>query len=237
MGAYLLWTGANSPRPGFLAFDVTPNIMATWMVTATDSPVERGPNVSDHIRQELDTATIDVFVSNAPLHGGNHINPNAKRGDFEGITLDIPHFKGPINTLGKLLGAAIDKLFGTDKPPTRALLLQFDREFDAVQETLDALRKLQGEGQLVEVITPHWTCPSMIVTNVRPAKQAADGTGSRISIDLKQIRIVETKRTLAPIPSEPRAKAIVKGGFAGYGEGGDYQTRLKDKSLLKGLTG
>lgn len=235
MGAYILWQGANSPRPGYLGFDVTTNITATWMVTATESPVERGPNVSDHVRRELDTATIDVFVSNAPIHGGNHVNPNAKRGDFEGITLDVPQFKSPINTLGKLLGAAIDKLFGTAKPPTRALLLQFSEEFDAVQETLGVLRKLQGEAQLVEVITHHWSSESMIVTGVRPGKNAPDGTGSRISIDFKQIRIVDTKRTLKPVPAEPRAKSIAKAGRSD-GTTSDYQTRIKGKSVLKGLS-
>lgn len=232
MGAYLTWKASK----GFLAFDVVTSETITKTSVSTDSPVETGANVSDHVRSELDRVTLEVFVTNAPIQGGNHVNPYSKRGDFEGITLAIPKYRQPFNSLSALINAGISALsnliFGPPSPP-RAVLLQFSEEFNAVQETWNVLDQLRQQATLISVIAPNWSSESMIIDSLSMPRTSIEGDGAKISISFKQIRIVETKQTLAPVPAEPRAKGVAKAGAAG----GKPVTSPVEKSTMVSLFG
>lgn len=237
-GAYLSWKATTKSPGGLLQFDAVTSESLVFGSTVTEFPVEEGANVADHVRENLDHVSLDVFVTNHPIDGKNRVNPDLPdRGSVESVLLDIPVFKRPINSLSSAISAglgALSRLIFGDKDPDRATLLTFSQKFSATGETYEVLRQLVGEKRIVEVVTRDWYCDSMIVENVTKPRARADGSGARFTIELKQIRIVETLQTFAPVPAEPRGKGIAKAGAVGANPASDP---TKKKSILKGLVG
>lgn len=237
MGAYILWRATDKAPAGSLSFDAVTSETVVFGSTVTEFPVESGANVSDHVRENLDTISLEVFASNHPVHGGNHVNPDSPRGDVQSVLLDIPVFQRPINSLSAAISAgvgALSKLIFGEKDPLRAQLLSFSSSFSATQETYDKLRQLKAEKRIVEVITRDAYLDSMILENVTMPRTPAEGSGAKFSLEFKQIRIVETLQTFAPVPAEPRGKGVAKAGAVGGNPAADAE---KKKSILKGLLG
>lgn len=218
MGAYLMYgTGA----PTTMRFDVVVSETHHFSNNVTEHPVEKGPNVTDNVRAELDIVTLEVFVSNAPISTGNLLKPGI-RGSFNTLKLDIPEYKAPLaptpGAAFNAIGNAITSIVGSDKKVDGALTLQFAQPFDSVTEIFTELRRLRDTAQIVKAITPHWDYESMVITSVDMPRTAAEGTGARISIELKQIIQVETKRTAEPVPTQVRGKKKKNQGTKGATE-------------------
>lgn len=225
-GAYITWRATDQGPGGVLRFDAVTAETFISSATATEFPVEQGANVSDHVRKNLDKLTMEVVVSNTPIHGYHLLSAHGTRGRMQSVTLDIPQAKRGFG-LSALIGRVVD-LFKS-KPATKASVLVFDTPFIATAETLDALVQLQTEGRLIDIVSRDWYLESMIIENITAPRTPDLGTSAKFTIDFKQIRIVETRQTTAPVPAEPRAKGIANGGTAGSKDAkGD-----RKKSLLK----
>ena len=222
MGAYLVY-GKGVPKT--MRFDVVVSETHRFANSVTENPVETGPNVTDNVRAELDTISLEVFVSNAPIGTGNLLKPGL-RGQYTKLKLDIPEYKAPLApTPGAVFGAvtdavgsAVDSITGSNKKPDGAVTLQFSQEFDSVAEVLTELRKLRDTAEIVKVITPHWDYSSMVVLSVDMPRTSAEGDGARFTIELKQILQVETKRTSEPVPTQTRGKKKKNSGTKGAAE-------------------
>lgn len=227
MGVVLTWKATDKGPGGTAQFDIVVSENLVYSSTITEFPVESGANISDHVRPNLDTLTLDVMVSNTPLHGDNLLT-GGTRGDITGIELEIPQPKRSLLGLTNLINAGLSLLAGPKAPP-KAQVLAFDADFSATGETLDQLRQLQREARLVDVISRDWFLENMVIVNVTAPRNAADGSCARFNIEFRQIRIVETKQTTAPVPSEVRGKATVN---AGKQDGKDASQK---KSFAKSL--
>jgi hypothetical protein len=211
MGTFLSWKGTDTSEGGSLEFDVTLMSSITKRATPTSLPVERGANVSDHVREELDSVSLEVFVSNSPISPKNNVNPADTRGFLNAVVMDVATYTPPLNSLSRLI-SKIGSLFSGPKPKPKALLLSFPSEFSAPTETFDVLTQLLEEKRLVNVFARDWIADDMVITSVTNPQTFEEGDGAKISIELQHIRIVETVRVTSPVSEEPRAKSPVSAG-------------------------
>lgn len=224
MGTYLEFDGLP------LHFDAVTNEQTELSAKVTEHPVEEGANVSDHIRDELDKITLEVFVSNAPIKDVNGVygldltavellEVEGKEAVLKGKQLDIPKFRPiPItpgaaiqalsSAVGDLLSdATVAQLYGQTEPKKiegAALVHSWGTKFNAVTDVVGLLNDWKKKGVVGKVITPWKTFPSMVIDKVATVRNAPTGDAAVVSITFKEIRLVESKLVTAPVPTEPR---------------------------------
>ena len=200
-----------------VTFDVIESESYETTSQITDHPVEVGINITDHVRKLPDRVSIIGYVSNQPIIE----NPFTKRGVFETRKIEAPQYSIPLEpTPGSLyrnLISAIDgALFGAQS--RNATLLAFSEPFNAIAETYETLLDLQAGGVFVEVVTPLvGSMPEMVIERVAAPRTAGD-SGVAFSIDLRQLRVVESGQVAAPpVPKDnvPGGKPLVNKGAQG----------------------
>lgn len=194
-----------------LFFDVVEKENLKHTATATEHPVEDGPDISDYVRSGLDTISLEVFVSNTPVKDVN----NLYNGQVAGLELRVPKAEKKIPVMpGAAVNASIDAISNAINPPEpwKAVVLQFPEKFDNVAFILGQLIDWKERGVVGKVITTHRTYPSVYITGIDMNRDATTGDGASISIELKQIRIVEAKMITAPVPTEERGKIMKNKG-------------------------
>jgi hypothetical protein len=208
----------KAPQEAYLEFEDTPFFFDVvekeslkHTATATEHPVEEGANVSDHVKDNLDTVLLDVFVSNTPVRDVN----NLYNGQVSGLELKVPKAEKSVAIMpGALMNAGLDALSSLINGPEewKAIVLQFPEKFDNVAFVLNTLLDWKSRGVVGKVITTHRTYPSVYITGVEMNRDATTGDGAAITIELKEIRIVEAKLITAPIPTEERGKTMKSKG-------------------------
>lgn len=201
----LMYNATDKAPGGVMGFDAVLSSTLDTSTTVTEYPVESGANVSDHARMNASKVMLEVFVTNTPM---TDIDPLTQktRGAVNSVVLDIPKAPGPKN-LYTLLAAGVSAIFGGSPEPTKALVLTFDNAFLATQDTLSLLTQLQREARLIQVVTRDWYQENLVIESISAPRNPEDGGAARISITLKEVRIVETE--IAQIPLEPRLKKPV----------------------------
>lgn len=208
----------SPPKPAYLDFedlplyfDVVEKESLKHTATATEHPVEEGSNVSDHVRDNLDVVTLEVFISNTPITDVNQLY----NGQVAGLELDVPRYDKPIAVMpGAAINAGLDAIASAISGPQqwKAMVLQFPEKFNNVGFIFNTLIDWKQRGVLGKVITPHRTYESVVITNVEMSRDAASGAGGAISLEFKEIRLVEAKLITAPIPTEDRGKIMKSKG-------------------------
>lgn len=195
-----------------IKFDAVTQETHTLKNQITDHPVEKGANVTDHVRADLDTITLEVFVSNQPITPDNRFSLDA----------------GTVGGVGA-------SFIGVDRSVN---VLQFDEMIDWVSETYSKLRQLRDDATQVHVVTRLWDYTDMIVQEVSIPRTAQEGDGAKMSITFKQLRLVESKLVPAPIVTEPRAKkATDKGAKNTKDDAANSPKQSVASKLLDGLKG
>ncbi len=203
--AYLEFEG--SP----LYFDVVEKEGLRHSATTTDHPVEKGADVSDHVRDMPDEVTLEVFFSNSPIKDVNDLY----NGRVAGLDLKVPKAEKQVAIMpGAALNAGLDALSDFINGPQqwKAMTLQFPEKFDNVAFVLSSLLDWKTRGVLGKVITPHRTYESVVIIGVESNRDAGTGDGCPITISLKSIRLVEAKLITAPVPTEERGKTLKSKG-------------------------
>lgn len=212
-GAYLL-----PQNGGAIYFDVVEDETVERDASVTDHPVEQGANVTDHYRVKPNTIKLEAFVSQEPIDPAVH--PNGQ-GSFQGAQLSLPAYPDIAfgSNLAAILvnpiGSAIRQLRG---PPSSVNVnsLQWAVAFDSLTDLLNSLEALRSNATLVDVATKSWYYGSYLLGAVTTKRNAATGTGTKVSITLKQVRIVSTSKVAAPVVTNPSdAPAVSKGNQYG----------------------
>lgn len=209
--AYLAWTSAGG-TPGHLYFDAVLGETHRFSAQVTTNPVESGVDITDNVRADLDKITLEVYVSNSPIDAGSLTDQGERDGGGKNLVkLEVPEYKAPLApTPGAVFGAvgdAIGSLIGGNKKVEGAEVITFPTKFSSVNQVIQQLRALRDTGQIIQVMTPHWDYQSMLITSVEMPRTLAEGDGAKFSIELSEIRVVESKRTdkPVPVPTQPRA--------------------------------
>ncbi len=233
MGAYLTWTPKVGPAKS-LFFDAVTEEAQDLASTATEHPVEEGANIADHIRDELERCSLEVFVSNQPVYDWNN-----KGGKVSSVPIKLQKFKPPLaptpgavfGAIGSAVKAGVGALLGGNREYA-AQVLQFKQSFNAVSDTLTVLETLKKSRQLVNVVIPSKTYENMLIEKVHVSRNASTGDGAKFHLEFKQLRMVEAKIVNAPIPTEIRGATMKTKGAQGPK---NAKAETQKKSIAKGL--
>lgn len=216
--AYILRDGGDPVR-----FDVITQETHTLTNDITEHPVESGANVTDHVRSQLDTIALEVFVSNAPISPESRFEFGLDDGNV--APLDLQPAAGAGTSLDKRLNGR------------SAIVLQFDQPINFVAQTYNVLRFMKETAELVTVVTRLWDYDNMVIKDVTVPRTSAEGDGAKMTVTFKQVRLVETKLVTAPTPTEVRGKASVDKGAKGGKDSKDgTDDQSKKKSILAAAT-
>lgn len=205
--AYLQFDGTD------LYFEAVLSESAEHMVTATEHVVEEGANITDHVRENPRRVTLEVFLSNTPITVAGPLDMQIT---FE--TLDVPkrESNGPIGiTPGALIqagAAAISNLLNGAKTYRAAVLKAQAPGPKVVREVMQLLEGWQSSKTLGKVYLPWRTYESMIIEKLTPTRDPTTGDAAKVSIEFREIRLVEARLVSAPKPTEIRGKKAVSKG-------------------------
>ena len=228
--AYLVWQEDDTEE---IRFDAVLSESHELMSEVTENAVEKGSNVTDHVRKSPERLSLEVFI-------GNHPNTEIDGGEFKVLDLEIPQYQIPLApTPGSLtrnavavvegIGSAISDLISG--APTLTTL-QFSKTLTRYKVTVEKLSKIRDKAILLRAITAIREYENLILERFAPVKTPDDGDGYTISLDMRVIRIVETKLVKAPLIAVPRANLKIPKGIQNPLDGEGKST----KSLLKKLT-
>lgn len=173
-----------------LAFHATTGEFHTENSTITDSPVEDGSIISDHVIHDPVTFSFEAMITESPSVVDFY-------GNGEDVTNDVPIpnvvFPGIV-----LPGSVTVRGFG--RPDWRDKSL--------VAEMADRLTALRTGAIPCTVLTSSREYGSMLVIHVElPRGPKSLGAGT-FKVDMRQLSIVNTATVNAPVPKEPRGEKI-----------------------------
>lgn len=206
-GVYITWAG------GDVYFDVTLSETHTTNALVTEHPVEKGANVTDFVRKNLDKIAFEVFVSNSPINERLYTG-----GSFTTKKLEVATYTRPfIPTPGAILSAGVDALKSlfSEAQPSNASVLIFDSPEDNVLKTKQKLTDILENATLVSVVTPHWFYQNMLLDEFTMPRSPETGTGAKFSLSFRQLRVVESLKVSSPEPVEKRGTPPASKGQKG----------------------
>ena len=163
----------------------------------------------------------NVLLSGDNLYTGPVPPPQTRIDPHEYLSLNSPLSLGGLVGSAARAIAAIGPVFvqvgvqPTEHPDTFASVLTFPEAFSATIETYDALTQLQDDATLVSVILRDSVHDDMLIVGISKPRSVDTGDGAEFTVQLQQVRIVQTKTTTSPIPTEPRALSPVSRGSTG----------------------
>lgn len=239
MSAYLEWVpvqGAFATSVGFLtqpkhlAFDCTVSITHQGTADITEHPVEKGADITDHAKKNVGRFSMEAFITNSPIYD----NDFSGEGSVYGKSLPLPQttnafapqrpplitwdlWFNPLPFVGfsVTVGRAIPDMglpAAQNAPSAVAQTLSWSADFETVRETRRILEELQTSVQIISVITPEKVYENMILESFIMAKDKDTGDGANVTLEFRELRIVETKLLAAPVPSIPRGSLPVSKG-------------------------
>jgi len=210
-----------------LEFDATVRELHTSQLTVTEHPVEKGANVSDHVRKELARLTVEVLVTNHPLTAAITSGMGGVTGSVRNLDLplraleetrqqrsltfpkktelpiSVPLAGAAIQATGLLDGSetvTVHTRTTTEAPDgATAQVLRFDGPFDRVRSLFEELKGLQDSAILVTAHTTVAEYENMMLANLTAPREVKDGGSIRFTFDLKEVRFVTSKTVKAPI--------------------------------------
>jgi hypothetical protein len=196
MSAYLHITRADGVRT--IRFDASLREGHEGDAQVTTHPVEKGADPADHVRIGPRKFSFDAFVSNTPIDVPE-TNMDGVSGRVSGVALDVPAppFSPPIGVPG--IGA-IAKVAGITgpKPNVKANVLNFSGPFNRIQSVLSELWEIFDAVELIAVDTFVKRYENMVISRLSAPRTAETSGGLTFTIEISEIRVVETKTVPAP---------------------------------------
>lgn len=173
--------GFQGKESGNDLFLVDATISDNYDITSevSDSPVEDGPDVSDHARIKPITYSIEGEISETPLN---------LAASLQALTTTLGATVGrELGGFGQSVGGAAGGLFG-------ARLLQ--ESSNPAKVARDKLEELIQNRIIFTIVTKNKRLEDMILTSIRFPRTQGDGKKLKFSATAKQIRIVKSQTVL-----------------------------------------
>jgi hypothetical protein len=192
----IAWTGADGQTYS-VSLDATTGQNHEATNTVTEHPVESGSSMSDHIRPDLDTLTLEGVITNTPLFLPTDHTDGAREIDveIEGVASGV---RIPLPVVGSLVGNI------PITPTPKGVVRGYDPAFDRISACYASLLKLRNEGVLCRVITHLRHYDSMAIRRLGVTLDGATGHSLPLSLEFVQIRIGSTEEV--PVPEIPRTR-------------------------------
>jgi hypothetical protein len=195
MATTLTWeTGGRSVA---VTLDAAPSQGFEITAEPTEHAVERGADITDHVRPGPDTITLEGVITNTPMVDDGS---NPSRGDVRAVPLGD--------------GRSVN-VFAWDAP------------FDRVRTVDTLLRDLVAAGALVTLATglrPEVT--DLVVTRYRADRSATIGDAVQVSLELRRVRLVSVRRVEIPAPAQRRGQRQGQRGAQPAGQTADRRSAL-----------
>lgn len=210
-----------------VTFDATILENHSTTATATEHPVAAGVDITDHVRAERDTLSVEVHVSNTPI-----FSPNVDGANGSVRQLEISSTRKQFSRLAQVKRSGeVENATLEDSTQTRqANVLQFSGSFDRVVSVYEVLTALAKAGQDVTVTTSLRQYDSMVILTVGTPREAGSRNAVKFTMDLAEIRFAETETVDTPEPLETRAERARRRGAQGAEE-----TEEEERSMAAAL--
>jgi hypothetical protein len=195
--AGMIWSAQSGLPDSSYYFDTVISEVHEKHAIVTEHPVEDGVNVSDHVRPMVDHVSLEVFVSNEPM--GNVYNNTTIR---QSVTLDLPDDSDAPLTINGLISRAVGNVLPTS---VNALLdVPSPGGVDYVAQAYQLFDSLRTTATLVQLVLSRVTYQNMLLQNITMHRDQGVGTGAHVTLEYRQIRIVQSSVTNAPVPVAPQ---------------------------------
>lgn len=180
----LTWEASEAAgvAAGALELDATTLLGFEATAEVTEHPVERGPNVVDHIRPMNGTLAVEGVITDHP------------------IALPATQMNG-----ATLAPGAVDLSGGG-----RATVQRFSAPVDRVRACDAVLQSLVDGGVLVTVTAGLRTVESLAIARHRAERNGETGESVKVTLEFKRVRLATTAR--APVPAVRRAQVRLERG-------------------------
>lgn len=185
----------NPTKIGVVTVDVVTKAEHSDEVDATEHPVERGSNVTDHARPKPAQLTLDCVVSDTPLS-----RAQARR---EVLLPDGSSFTSES---------------------------EVEEQAGRADEAYQKLLAIKDAGTLVTVNTRRRTYENMLIVKLGVPEDAGTGHALKFTIDLRELRIVQSKVSRVVVTKEPRGQG--RKGLGKQVPSAKGAAESKHKSLL-----
>lgn len=168
-------------QPQTIDFDGSIEETYDGSATATEHAVETGAAVTDHVRPNNDTISIEAIITNAPIVVPTY-GMDGATGSVQSRNITVNGQSSSINVLA------------------------FSQEFDRVKTIDDKLQEIRRDGQVLTVRTTLRTIEDCVFERVRVKRNAEFANALSLSIELKRIRIASSRRVQVPLPLQRRGQ-------------------------------
>lgn len=176
---YVYTDATGGTVTGSVVLDASLNENHVAAAEITRHQVEKGSDVTDHIRPLPRRVSVEGLVTNTPI--GDVLAPT------NGVTASF----GPL-------------AISVDGQTVQPSVLQFSGQFNRVLDVYGDLVKAASFGALFTVTTTLETVQNLAISNFSVPRNAGLGNALRFAIDFSEIRIVSTT-TVAALPSQQKA--------------------------------
>lgn len=262
MPTFLYWTDPASGLTEAVQFDVSDGESPEDVATPTDHAVERGANITDHVRKEPAFVTVEGTVSAMP-------NPlidtdvSAQSVEFsvsalpdpgtKTVKIDVPSpgiqpspsglLQAGVAALTRLItGAGAPKVTirGDLKRSTETRnvsLIQQTAPRDRIREVWELLLKAQTQVLPVNVIIAQREYSDLVITRIAKPRTLEDGKAAHFQVDLREIPVADSRTVAAPEPTEARgATGKSKGSQNGKNDPNGAAKEQQYESTLSMIT-
>lgn len=193
----------------------------------TEHAVERGADITDHVRRKPARVNMQLFVSEEPLDELKTTAfkippptdaPQTLQVGGASVTIPPRGDRGlappPIALLtpGGLVNAAVAAVSATFFPEQAVpATVGIPATKPYVTRFMDLLEEARNIGQVLTLVTRKRTYDNMLLESVTMDRGQGDGTGARFNLEFKEVRIVDTKIVPAPA-GPPAAKSQINKG-------------------------
>ena len=148
----------------------------------TDHAVEKGADITDHVRPKPKKLSLTGLISNAPLTAS--LSP--PQGTPEGTQL-FKQYSGAFAQMGRVVIGTTSYL----PPGTQGL--QFPTDVSRTREVHDAFCLAQAEGSLMNVVTSLASYSNMVIESYEVPRDVTIGDALRFTMQMKNILVVTTQ--------------------------------------------
>ncbi len=200
LGAFLSWVD-DTGSPVAVYWDCVVKENASYIAHVTRHPVEAGVAITDHVRPQPKSFSLQGYISQTPIRSGNVLMAPT------GYVLNIVDPPSSIPLLGTTL--ALRNSQGQISGQSASLNVQplsAQTQTDLVTLMIELLQNLQDAAQLVTIVAPNHSYDNMLIESFEVSGAAEYGTGRMFDVKLTEIRTVQSLTTQAPVPAIPQVQ-------------------------------
>jgi len=185
-------------QPQTIDFDAVVDEGYDNAAKATEHAVESGSAITDHVRAENPTVTLEAIVTNAPVVVPTY-GMDGANGSVQAQSIQPNGQSASVN------------------------VLTFSQEFDRVRAIDTVLQELISAGQVLTVRTSMRTIEDCVLEHVRAKRSSEFSNAVSLTLTLRKIRIASSRTVQVPQPRQRRGQAGRNRGSQPGQEGSDQE--------------